>query len=107
PKSRSKSVHFAKAHCKGFGFQLPGNGKICFFSEEILGVIYLAILCQSRVLIVQSGHAEHFPCPFRIGSGNDGGMDVKKAVLLKILMNRKCQGRTDPHYCAKSIGTYA
>ena len=104
---RSEGINFAKGHGHAFGFQLAGHGQRRGLLEEILLIIHFAVFGAGRIFEVQGGDAEHFPGAFAVAAGDQGRVDIHKALFLEKAVNGKGRRRTHPERRAERIGTRA
>ena len=55
--------------------------------KEVLAEIYLAILCQRKIVHIKSCYLEHLTCTFTVTSGNQWCMYIHEISLLEEFMN--------------------
>src|SRR5690606_36751577 len=80
------------------------NGQIGFPTKKIFFIIDLSLIRFGWVCRIQGSHAEHFTSTFRIGGGDDRGMEVIKFAFVKKGMNRVSQFVADSENRSESIG---
>ena len=103
----AKGVHLAERHCHGLGFQLAGNGQVDGLLEEVLGVIDGAVFVLGDIVEVEGGDAEHLAGTLTVGSGQQGGVSVDKAVLLEELVDGVSGHAADAESGVEGVGARA
>ena len=88
PEGGAEGVHIAEGHGEVLGVQLAGNGQAGLFAEEVLAVIHLTVLGLGYVVQIQRRHLEHLAGALAVRAGDDGGLDIDKAVALEELVHR-------------------
>ena len=83
PERGAEGIYIAESHCKRFAVKLSAHGQISFPAEEILAVVNLAVLGLGQVIHVKRCHAEHFARAFAVARGDERGMHIKEAALVK------------------------
>ena len=103
----AKGVHIAKGHGEVLGVELAGYGKACVLAKEVLAPVDLAGLGEGRVFGVERGYAEHLAGALAVTRGDDGGVDVDKALLLEEAVDGGSRDGADAEYSAEQIGARA
>ena len=103
----AKGVHVAKGHGKVLGIELAGHGKARVLAKEVLAPVDLAGLGEGRIFGVERGHAEHLAGALAVTRGDDGGVDVDKALLLEEAVDGGSRDRTDAEHGAEQVGARA
>src|SRR5690606_25126477 len=104
-ESRPESINPSQSHGCSFCFQLPGNGKICFFTEKIFGIIHLSVFVSRNLVQIKGGNAKHFASTFCICSGDNRRIDIEKMIFMEKLMNSKTHCTSHPKNGTEKIGT--
>ena len=101
---RTKGVDFAQTHSSKFALQLAGDGEIGLLTEEVLAVVYGTLLGAGRIGYIQSRHLEHLPRSLSIGGCDQRSMEVDKALVVEVLVDRISHIVADAEDCTKGIG---
>ena len=94
----AKGVHVAKGHGKVLGIELAGHGEARMLAKEVLAPVDLAGLGEGRIFGVERGHAEHLAGTLAVTRGDDGGVDVDKALLLEEAVDGGSRDRADAEH---------
>ena len=70
-------------------------------AKEVLTPVDLAGLGEGRVFGVERGHAEHLTGALAVTRGDDGGVDVDKALLLEEAVDSGSRDRADAEHGAE------
>ena len=100
----AEGIHIAEGHGEVLGVQLAGHGQAGLLAEEVLAVIHLAVLGLGHVLQIQGGHLEHLASALAVAAGDDGGLDVHKAVALEELVHRHGRHGADAEGGGEQVG---
>ena len=76
-------------------------------AKEVLTPVDLAGLGEGRVFGVERGHAEHLAGALAVTRGDDGGVDVDKALLLEEAVDSGSCDRADAEHGAEQVGARA
>ena len=106
-ESGAEGVHLAEGHGHGLGLQLAGNGQVDRLFKEVLGVIDGAVLVLGDVVEVEGGDAEHLAGALAVGSSQQRGVGVDKAILLKELMDGIRRHAADAESSVEGVGAGA
>ena len=103
----AKGVHVTKGHGKVLGIELAGHGEACMLAKEVLAPVDLAGLGEGRIFGVERGHAEHLAGALAVTRGDDGGVDVDKALLLEEAVDGGSRDRANAEHGAEQVGARA
>ncbi len=102
-KGWSKGVNVGQGQRECLRFQLAAHGEICRPGKEILCIIDFALCGSRHVLGVQRCDAKQFSGSFAVAAGNDWGMNINEAALLKKLVNGKSEPASNAKDTAEKI----
>ena len=100
----AKGVHVAEGHGEVLTVELARHGEVGPLAEEVLGVVHGAVLILGHVLQVQSGHLEHLTGALAVAGGDDGGVDVDKALVLEEAVDGVGRSGADPEGGGEQVG---
>ena len=100
----AEGVDLTEGQRHGLALQLTGHGQVGAAAEEILAEIHLAVLGAGQVVQVQSGHAEHLAGALTVGTGDQWGVHIHKAVLLEELVDGISRGAAHTERRRKGVG---
>ena len=106
-EGRAKGIDVGEGHRHALALQLAGDGQAGRLAEEVLAEIDLAVLGAGRVLHIQGGDAEHFAGALAVTSGDQRGVDVDKAALIKEFVDGESRFGTDTEHRAEGVGSGA
>ena len=92
--------------CKGecLAVKLPADGQVCAGAEEILGVVHLAVRGLGYVLKIQGGYAEHLARALAVAGGDERGMYIQEAPVVKEAVYGLRNYVADPEGGLESVG---
>ena len=100
----AEGVNVAERHGEVLGVELAGDGQARLLAEKVLAVIDLAVGRSRRVFKVERRHLEHLACALAVAAGDDGGLDVHKAVALEELVHRHGRHGADAEGGGEQVG---
>ena len=106
-EGRAEGVHVAESHGEVLGVELAGDGQASGLAEEILAVIYRAVLLEGEIVEVKRRHAEHLARALTVGAGDDRGVDVYEAAALEEFMDGLRRNAPDAEGCGEEVGSGA
>src|ERR1700743_3547249 len=95
---RPERVPFTKSHAPQFAFQLSADCQVGSATKEIFLIIDRAVFITRRRIERQGGHTESLPGAFGVGSGDDGGMQIKEPFFVKEPVDGGSPGMTNAEY---------
>ena len=104
PERGAEGVDPAQRHGRQFAFELARYGEVGLLAEKVLGEVHRAVGGAGRVLGRQRGYAEHLARALGIGAGDDGRVDVVKAVVVEVLVDGERQRVAHAQHRAKGVG---
>ena len=102
---RSECVDVLQGCCVCFALELAADGEACALSEEVLGIIDLAVLCFGHVIKIQCGDLEHLAGALGIACGNQRSVHIEESVFLEEAVNGICHGASDTLYSSNCVGS--
>ena len=103
-ESGAEGVHIAEGHGKVFAVELTGDSETGGLAEKVLAVVHGAVLFPGRVIQIQGGDTEHLPRALTVGAGDDGGVDIHKALALEKVMHGLCRHASHTKYRGEQVG---
>lgn len=101
----AEGVHIAVGAGEDLGLQLPAHRQESRLAEEILGVVHQPVRLQGWSPVIQGGDPEHLARTLAVAGGDDRGVDINKAPLLKEAVDRVGQAGAHAEDGPEEIGT--
>ena len=99
----AEGVDVAEGAGEDLGLELSGDGEEGLLAEEILGVVDGAVLGLGRVGEVEGGDAEHVAGALGVAGGDDGRVDIIKALFLIELVDGVGEPAADAEDSAEEV----
>ena len=103
-ESGSECIYIAESEREGLDVQLTADCQVGGLSEEILGVVYLAVLGERKLVQRKGCNLEHLACAFRVTARDNGGVHIDEASLHEEGVDRIRDQGAHAVCCRKSIG---
>ena len=102
-KRRAEGVDLAERAGEDLGVQLPADGQVRGAMKKVVRKInHRALFGEFRQ--IERRDFEHLAGAFAVAGGDDRRMDVKKALLLKKIVNRPADLIPQPGDRSKGVG---
>ena len=103
-EGRPEGIDIAEGLGICLAVELSAYRQVRLLAEEILAVIYIALLVQRRILGIQCSHTEHLARALAVASGDQRRVHIDEASLLEEFMDGVCAQGTHAEHCLESIG---
>ena len=100
----AKGVDGAQGSGPQLAFQLTADGEGGLLAEEVVAVVYLALVILLEIIEIFGRYLEHLAGPLTVAGRDDGRVEVVVAVLVEIGVDGHSHIMAYAHHGAKGMG---